>query len=279
MSISKSKSKNDIASRMKKERIAITMGDAGENHVGMEMLGNFGKEGSGFTVQELKDLKQYFKSKGIKTKLISFKLKKGKEEHNAGVLVLRNYLNISEQINMYREFANLDWDKKYYDTRRNKVLNKQARYNLMFLHGKSQKPDYKNKKGSIIDIDKLKYFSSFKKKLCKKINKICKNKADGLIAEGNRYFDVKKCGIGAHGDSERRKVICLSLGSDDYPIQWAWFHKNKIVSVPYKIKLNSGDVYIMSEKAVGTDWKKSSLYTMRHAAGADKYLEIKDKNK
>ena len=48
---------------------------------------------------------------------------------------------------MYREFANLDWDKKYYDTRRNKLLNKQARYNLMFLHGKSQKPDYKNKKG------------------------------------------------------------------------------------------------------------------------------------
>jgi len=71
----------------------------------------------------------------------------------------------------------------------------------------------------------------------------------------------------------------LSLGSDDYPIQWAWFHKNKAISEPYKIKLNSGDVYIMSEKAVGTDWKKSSLYTMRHAAGADKYLEIKDKNK
>lgn len=26
-------------------------------------------------------------------------------------------------------------------------------------------------------------------------------------------------------------------------------------------------MYVMSEKAVGTDWKRSSIYTLRHAAG------------
>ena len=30
----------------------------------------------------------------------------------------------------------------------------------------------------------------------------------------------------------------------------------------------------MSEKAVGTDWKKSSIPTMRHAAGCKKYTNL-----
>ena len=41
------------------------------------------------------------------------------------------------------------------------------------------------------------------------------------------------------------------------------------------IGLNDGDVYIMSEKAVGADWKLRSKYTIRHAAGAKKYLSLK----
>ena len=31
----------------------------------------------------------------------------------------------------------------------------------------------------------------------------------------------------------------------------------------------------MSEKAVGADWKLRSKYTLRHAAGAKKYLKMK----
>ena len=31
----------------------------------------------------------------------------------------------------------------------------------------------------------------------------------------------------------------------------------------------------MSEKAVGTDWKRSSILSIRHAAGCEKYLKTK----
>jgi len=41
-----------------------------------------------------------------------------------------------------------------------------------------------------------------------------------------------------------------------------------------KIMLNDGDMYVMSDKSVGRDWKQSSILTLRHAAGADKYLTI-----
>ena len=40
------------------------------------------------------------------------------------------------------------------------------------------------------------------------------------------------------------------------------------------IQLNHGDMYIMSEKAVGNDWKLKNKPTLRHAAGAAKYTNL-----
>jgi hypothetical protein len=42
------------------------------------------------------------------------------------------------------------------------------------------------------------------------------------------------------------------------------------------LTLQAGDLYIMSDKATGNDWKKSSILTLRHAAGAAKYTTIKN---
>lgn len=39
-----------------------------------------------------------------------------------------------------------------------------------------------------------------------------------------------------------------------------------------EISLQPGDVYIMSEKAVGFDWKRSAVPTLRHAAGDFPFL-------
>ena len=41
-----------------------------------------------------------------------------------------------------------------------------------------------------------------------------------------------------------------------------------------KLSLEHGDMYIMSEKASGYDYMKRSVYTLRHAAGCEKYLKI-----
>jgi alkylated DNA repair dioxygenase AlkB len=85
-----------------------------------------------------------------------------------------------------------------------------------------------------------------------------------------------RCGSGVHhGDTERTRVICLSIGGRAYPLRWQWFHRNKAVGAPFDVTLESGDVYVMSEKAVGQDWKRSSLFTLRHAAGAAKFRAIR----
>nr|WIL03156.1 2OG-Fe(II) oxygenase [Cedratvirus borely] len=94
------------------------------------------------------------------------------------------------------------------------------------------------------------------------------------MVEGNRYYDVNKCYIGFHGDSERRKVIGLRLGQP-LPLYFAWWYQGKRISQYGEIELEDGDLYCMSSKAVGWDWKKKNTPTLRHAAGNKKTLGIK----
>ena len=49
-------------------------------------------------------------------------------------------------------------------------------------------------------------------------------------------------------------------------------------SKEYRVTLDHGDLYVMSEKAVGEDWKKSASLTLRHCAGAEKYLKLPKKH-
>jgi hypothetical protein len=161
------------------------------------------------------------------------------------------------------------------------VLNKRARSNLMFMHGADQEADYAEGKGTVVDLDTLQHVCQAETKfigLVKTALKHGKSKTKWvpLVCEGNNYFDSGKCGIGFHGDTERTRVICLSLGTtNNYPMRWLAFRNNKVVAGPFDLKLNIGDLYIMSELAVGSNWKKRKELTFRHAAGAPAYLKIK----
>lgn len=149
------------------------------------------------------------------------------------------------------------------------MLNKIARGNLCFAKH-SQDADYPNGKGTVIayrDVPILKY-------LRKQLKHFIGPKGKKLQCEGNYYTDISKCGIGYHGDGERRKVIGVRLGQM-IPLHFTWFHKHNSVGQTFKMHLNHGDLYIMSQKAVGTDWKSSSKITLRHAAGCAKYLKLK----
>lgn len=108
--------------------------------------------------------------------------------------------------------------------------------------------------------------------LWKGIEEIFGEKAKNLKGECNYYYDISKTGIGYHGDSERRKVIGIRLGAN-MPLYYRWYKNNEIKSEKFKLDLDGGDIYVMSEKAVGTDWKKSSIYTLRHATGCNKYIK------
>lgn len=256
-------------------RMSLTMGDAGENHAGMEMCGSLQKPGTGHTTDDLKLIQTHMESLG-KTCQYKDLSAFGK---SAAVLIIRNYIDTSLQSKVFEELNSFEWDYKFKCPRRGIVLNKHARGNVVLLEGHEQEPDYENGKGRIVDSNKLTHLRNIKASIITDIQQPLTNpnsttKPIPYIMEGNRYYDFKKCGIGLHGDAERTRVICLSIGGHQYPMRWVWFHNSKPVSQPYDVMLNSGDVYLMSEEAVGHKWKLRSQHTLRHAAGIDKYISL-----
>ncbi len=62
------------------------------------------------------------------------------------------------------------------------------------------------------------------------------------------------------------------------PLHYQWFYKSKPIGNNYSVHVDPGDLYVMSEKAVGTDWHKKSILTLRHASGAAKYIKLWNNN-
>ena len=121
----------------------------------------------------------------------------------ASLLIIRNGIKqiLDESPdNMLDEQLGFEWDTKYWDSKSNKVLNKRARYNVCYGNF-NQEPDYENKKGRIVSYDELPILNKWRNKL----GDIFGSKSSNLEMEGNFYYDITKCGINFHGDSERRK--------------------------------------------------------------------------
>lgn len=251
------------------DAITLTFGDCMENHAGMQKLGKMSSHG--FNFKDLDRVRQFFKELGAETKL--YNLNKLLDEDNqdlvddiAYLLIVKNGVNFLEEElseNLYTEHSNLEYDKSYYDTRRSKVLNKLARWNLCF-DNEAQEADYENKKGTIVSYDDVPFTKILKNKISELTND------PNLKLEANYYYDLKKTGIGYHGDGERRKVVGVRLGKDN-PFAFKWFKNSEHIGRKFETVLSDGDIYVMSEKTVGTDWKKRSKITLRHAAGAKKY--------
>ena len=252
---------------MDNKAICITLGEQSENHVGMIKYGD-GLSEKGYSAQELVEMRKKFEEKGCKCMLFNLNnlLENEKCEERAYVLVIRNCVDVllgdGKDKELMKELTELKWDDTYWDTRRKKVLNKRARYNLCF-GDETKKSDMENGVGTVVGYDDVKLLSEMKKKM----EEICGEKK--LECEGNLYYDAKKCGIGFHGDGERKKVVGISLCSEDVvrEINWIWYKKSERVSERFRLQLKCGDCYVMSEKSSGFDWKKRSLLTLRHAAG------------
>lgn len=106
--------------------------------------------------------------------------------------------------------------------------------------------------------------------------------------EVNRYMNNEDnpnlCGVGFHGDRESAGpreedgtckggvVWGVRLGCENVPLSFQWFTRDQPIGQRFCLeKLPSGTLYFMSRKAVGSDYKKSSQYTLRHAAGGPRY--------
>ena len=251
--------------------ITITWSSSIENHKGMEVIGDIG--GTGHTLAHLTKCMEKFeeKKKGCCELLDINELSElvpeaGVEKADkAYILIVRGGVDmLLEDARMncedaWDELHTFERDKKAF--MKGRVVNKKARQNVCIADF-SQEPDYENKKGTVVDFAELPIMKTLREKLPEFLEE-----ADHLLAEGNYYTDLtqKEVGIGFHGDTERRKVIAMRFG-ESMDLQYQWFYKSEPVGKRVKLMLNDGDMYVMSEKAVGFDWLKKNSYTLRHAA-------------
>ena len=260
----------------------VTFGEIAENHAGMEMIGNAIPEGLNFT--DLQRVQRVFNGYGAQTNIYRLNdlLPPNSPQNieDAYFCIVKNGVNVLLERtkgegklytadDVYHEHDKLNHDTKA--KMRGRVVNKLARHNLCFSTF-NQDADFETGKGSVVHWDRVVLTNHIR--VC--LEAIVGDKVKDLQGEGNYYYDLKKCGIGFHGDSERKVVIAFRLGAS-FPLHYQWFHQSKPVGQRFAMDIEHGDIYFMSFKATGNDWKKRSQYTLRHAAGAPKYTTIKEK--
>tara|TARA_B100000242_G_scaffold256164_2_gene199461 strand:+ start:1831 stop:2646 length:816 start_codon:yes stop_codon:yes gene_type:complete len=266
-----------LKKRQFNSRYAITFGETAILHVGGKEFGSKTHK-NGFSVDDLKLISTKLNNYSEYISLSDSLPKELQKDNDAGVLIIRcnnnpsdNALSVSRFFadKLYREQKlNVVYDDKYWDNRRSKTLNKRARKNIIFGNTEIQHSDDYTQP-SIKSFSKLPFLMKIKNILQDTLGE----KASDLQAEGNHYHHTTS-GIGYHGDSERKIVICLSLGKSSLiRFNWRMPHSSNHESKPIDIKLNHGDIYIMSEKATGYDWKQRSKVRVVHAAGHMKYID------
>lgn len=87
-----------------------------------------------------------------------------------------------------------------------------------------------------------------------------------LYAEGTYYYNTNECYTPMHQKKERKKVINLHLGSS-FPLHFCWYHQSQKVSDMKTIQINHGDLYIMSEIAIGNIKESKTKLYLKHSMG------------
>jgi len=263
------------------ETFTYTFSEAVENHVGMQQLG--ARREHGHSVADLRRFAELLNQRADNPIPAEVHMippppagarPEGIEFGEAAVLLIRGGVNqLLDDHGGGDEDAPADAllaeaQAQDYDTRalmRGRVVNKRARHNLCITDA-AQPADIEHGRGTVLAFEQLPRLAALRAALG-----VIK---PGLLAEVNRYYDLARCGIGFHGDTERRIVVGVRLGAP-LPIVWRWFHRGEPVGgEALRLELRHGDVYVMSEKAAGCDWKRRVIPTLRHATGAVKYLRV-----
>lgn len=241
--------------------ITLTYSEVVENHVGNQQSGVKMQSGPGVADLECAAAKLN-EEYGVDARLVNLGYDETSASLGAAILVIRG-LNLHSPVD-FEAVKNLDWDKKYWDVRRSKVLNKRARYNLCFTDT-PQEPDYETGKGRVYSFDQLPKFAGSLRQIFSNVITVDGEPMPALLnAEGNYYYEPKS-NIGWHGDVERSVVAGYRMGKT-MPLLYRWHNGPEILTDPLQIDLHDGDAYIMSHFATGYNWRKKQVH-LRHAAG------------
>ena len=185
----------------------VTFGDVAENHARMQKIGVLAK--NGYSVQQLNSLFHKLSSYGLTCELVDLSQHWVGESKvdDACVLVIRRgvqfILGEEDTSSIMNEHDGLTMDK--HALMRGRVVNKHARWNLCFSE-EDQEPFYQEGRGRIVAYKRIPLTQRVRERVAEWME-------EGMLnGEANYYYDISKCGIGFHGDAERRKVVAMRMG-------------------------------------------------------------------
>lgn len=238
-----------------------------ENHAGMQKIG---VERDGLNKEDLKVIGAYFKEHGYEpTGIKLHNLTPGKQKKAYVLIVRRGSRAFGLKKNeLFEEMKSVNPDKKFLNTRRKQVQNKNARWNFNVADFE-QAPSYEEGKGTVVSFENLQSL----KKIREGLNEIGIPKIQNLLAEANVYHS-EMSGIGFHGDSERKMVVGVNMGAKRV-IEFQAFEHTLPVGKRLRIHLRDGDMYFMCTVACGNDWTSNGYRSLhyRHRAGYQKWLD------
>jgi len=260
-------------SKNKKLALTHTFSECVENHAGMATTGT--KADIGILEDELEHIAQNMGCAQVECaqegeqNTVSL-IEMAYNGERANVLVWKGgvdvMLGVGGADKLLQESLGKNFDTTYWDTRKKCVQNKHGRENNCYAD-QAYPPNVEAGRGTVHAFADSPMMAKLREALPTHFGP----KTVNLFAETNKYTDVAnpKVGIGFHGDTERRLVIGVRLGpaSVEMPLRFQWYNWSKPISDETVIPLSHGDIYVMSNKATGFDWKCRSKTTLRHGAG------------
>ncbi len=271
--------------------VTVTMCDFGENDVNARAGGVGRMAQRGIQVHELEQIKCVLEQKGMVPELhvlsdptnhgieSSTSMRPSAVRDMAAVLVVRN--GVAELVGEEGAADAIEQDlwkqpidttvrsvkHKASDGTTDGVVDKHARWNNCMWDGPRRvatATDIAEGHGSMANFADIPALNALRNACAEEMN------VRLPVAESNYYYNVDdpEVGIAFHGDAERKIVVMARFGkgSERLPISFQWYHNTKRIGDMMTINLDHGDLLVMSEKAVGTDWRRRKICTLRHSA-------------
>ena len=255
----------------------VTFGFRAENHARNQIVGD--ATITSMTTDRLIEVGRMLREKGVEHDMINlWKLlpkpaPPGPPAPRAMVLVVRDgvgqMLESVDKAALYAELKTLRIDTKCLI--RGRVVNKKARY-CTTVADFDQEPDYEDGKGTVNNFNNFPILNAVRALFASFLGV----PPSHLMGEVNHYYNADECGIGFHGDAERADPcygggftagLRVGPGAKGFPLRYIWYENNRAIGTIGELYLDECDMYIMDEKAMGGDFRKSSIKTLRHSAG------------
>ena len=288
--------------------ITLSFADAAVSDPKGKVFGKANNNKVGFSRADLERIQTELRTRGVDTKLISLREECDKQAKlppecaatpdamdDACILffpdwardALYDEFGLDAEEHLYEELlAKAKWDMKapaklkrseaaaMADDDPRLVWDKRARARTAFVPGRTFDPTYKdmfNGEGTVNDENAFPHL----KWLRDAWNKVGAHQS--VVSSANLYIDSARCGIKPHGDGEREynAVVWLGPGAEGCDLIFTRYYRG----VPYgQFRLSKwwGCAMLFGGKALGHDFKRSSVVTYRHATGADEYTKLND---